>query len=153
MVDTPFGPFVERKLVGQPRAGIQKRLGPGGMEIIMYNADPGVYLNERGGRVSEEMARAVGFDVDTLGKARRRLAALKVANEAVEEEFEGQPNSKVVLERGEYRMTEIALGLFAIGFIEADGKTAPLTTVPLSRKAADKLFDQLAGPPDADNHL
>jgi hypothetical protein len=121
------------------------------MEIIMYNADPGVYLNERGGRVSEEMARAVGFDVDTLGKAKRRLAALKLANQSVEEEFEGQTNTKVVLERGEYRMTEIAPGLFAIGFIEADGKTAPLTTVPLSRKAADKLFDQLAGPAEQPN--
>jgi hypothetical protein len=147
LVETMHGPFMERKLIGQPNGGVQMRLGPGGMCIYMYNDDPGTYLNELGGVVSDRIAQAAGFDIDSLARSKRKKAAMRAAEIAVDEEFAAQgSHSKVVKERGEYRMVEIADGLFAIQFIEPDGKGTNLTKVPLARKAAEKLFDDMAGP-------
>lgn len=146
LVDTDFGPFAERRLIGQPNGGCIHRNGPGGMTIYMYNDDPGVFYNERGGRVSEGIAAAAGFDVETLGKAQRRKQAMALAAEKVEAEYASLPRAKVIAERGEYRMVEIAPGHFQIQFVESDGNGSPLTTQPLTRKAADKMFEDLAGP-------
>lgn len=149
LTETTHGPFVERKLIPQPQGGIQMRLGPGGMAVYMYNDAPGVFLNERGARVSEGLARQAGFDVDTLAREQRKQAAMIAAGKAVEAEFAGMTNTKIVREKGEYRLVEIAAGLFSIQFIEPDGRGTPLTTQPLARKAADKIFDEMAGVEEA----
>jgi hypothetical protein len=147
LVETMHGPFIERRLIGQPNGGIQMRQGPGGMCIYMYNDEPGVFYNERGGKISDRLAEQAGFDVNSLSREKRKQAAMRAAGLAVEEEFASQGgHSKVVKERGEYRMVEVAEGLFSIQFIEPDGKGTTLTKVALARKAADKLFDDMAGP-------
>ncbi len=147
LVETDYGPFSERRLIGQPNGGIQMRSGAGGIGIVMYNDEPGVYYNERGGRVTEAVAAGAGFDVASFGKERRKRDAMKLAASGIEAEYAGHgPSANVIAERGEYRLLEIAAGHFAIHFIEADGKGANLTPHALPRKAADKLFEDLAGP-------
>lgn len=146
-VETDYGPFSERRLVGQPGGGITVRSGPGGIGVVMYNDDPGVYYNERGGRVTEAIAQTAGFDTALFGKQRRKKDAMKLAATGIDQEYEALgPAANVVAERGEYRMLELAPGHFGIHFIEQDGKGAPLTNTVLTRKAADKLFEDLAGP-------
>lgn len=147
LVETDYGPFAERRLIPQPNGGIQLRLGPGGVGVVMYNDEPGVYYNERGGRVTDAMAAQAGFDVDSFGKQRRKADAMKLAAAGIEQEYAAYgPSANVITERGEYRLVEVAAGHFAVHFIEADGKSAPLTNTVLTRKAADKLFEDLAGP-------
>ena len=150
LIETDWGPFQERQLIGQPQGGVIHRLGPGGMMIFMYCDEPGVFYNEKGGKVSDALAGACGFDVETLAKARRKRAALAKAGAQIDAEFAGIQSTKVVKERGEYRMVETAKDLYAIQFVEADGTGSPLTTVPLSLAQAEKLFEELAG---ADDHV
>ncbi len=146
LVETEHGPFIERQLVGQPNGGVTHRQGPGGIAVFMYNDDPGVFLNERGAPVSDRFAEAAGFDVQSLGRARRKKIAMAKVGAQVDAEFSEQTNSNIIMERGEYRLVEIAPGHFAIHFIEPDGHGSPLSATVLSRKAAEKLFDELAPP-------
>ncbi len=147
LVETQYGPFIERQLVGQPNGGIQMRQGPGGVQVFMYNDDPGVFLNERGAPVSDVFAGAAGFDVVTLGKLRRKKQALAKAAGSIEEEFEHEgAAANVLVERGEYRLVELAPGHFQVQFIEEDGRGSPLSATVLTRKAAEKIFEDLAGP-------
>lgn len=147
IVETPHGNHIERQIIGQPNGGVLARQGPGGVSVFMYNDDPGVFLNERGAPVSERFAEAAGFDVQTLGKMRRKKQAMAAAARGVESEFEQEVgNSNIVLERGEYRLVEVANGHFQIHFVETDGRGSPLSASILTRKAAEKLFDELAPP-------
>ncbi len=147
LIETSHGPFIERQLIGQPNGGVIHRQGPGGIGVFMYNDDPGVFLNERGAPVSERFAEAAGFDVQSLGRQRRKKVAMEAAGKAVEAEFsQDAPNSYIIKERGEYRLVELAPGHFAIHFIEPDGTGSPLSATAMPRKAAETLFDQLAPP-------
>lgn len=152
VIETDHGPYIERQLIGQPNGGCVHRTGPGGMQVFMYCDDPGVFYNERGGRVSEGIARQAGFDVDTLSKAQRKKQAMLQAQKTVEEEYAGIAAMKIIEERGEYRLVEPAPGHFQIQFVEADGSGSTLTTSPLTEKAARKLFVEMAGE-DADDHV
>jgi hypothetical protein len=145
VIETDFGPYETRVLVGQPNAGCLHRHHPSGMMIYMYNDDPGVYYNERGGRVSDTIAAEANFDVETYGKAHRRKLAYAKASGAVDAEFEGQTNLKVLKEQGEYRLVELGKGVAQVQFVEADGKGAPLTGT-MTLAAATKLFDSMLVP-------
>jgi len=145
LVETSYGQFIDRQVVGQPNGGILLRQGPGGMSIYMYNDDPGVFLNERGAVVSEAIAAQAGYDVASLAKVRRRKLAIAKAQAGVDAEYATEENSNIISERGEYRLVEVAAGHFQIHFVEEDGKGSPLSGV-LTHKAAEKLFLDLAGP-------
>jgi hypothetical protein len=145
LIETTYGTFIERQVVGQPNGGILLRQGPGGMSVYMYNDDPGVFLNERGAIVSDAIASQAGFDVASLAKARRRKLALSKAQAGIDAEYATEENSNIIEERGEYRLVEVAQGHFQIHFVEEDGKGSPLSGI-LTRQAAAKLFLDLAGP-------
>ncbi len=142
-IETDFGPYLERRVVGQPSGGTIHRVGPGGMMIYMYNDDPGVFYNEHGGRVSNAIAAQANFDVETLAKLHRRKLAMEKATDAVDQEWSEQRSSaRVLAEKGEYRLVELGKGHCQVQFIEADGQGSPLSA-SMAPPAARKLFDDL----------
>lgn len=148
-VETAHGNFSERRLLGQPNGGVRHRIGPGGMNIYMYNDQPGVFYNERGVRVPDSFW--TGSDLEELKKKGRRLAAMKLATEKVEEDFAGVAGVKIMREAGEYRLVEIAPNHYQIQFVEEDGRGSPLTPLPMTLKQAEKVFAELA--PDAPSYV
>lgn len=112
-----------------------------GINVYMYINEPGVYLSAHGTPVSQDLARAAGYDVVELGKKKQMFERMKAAQDAIRAEFEGQVGnvSKVVIERQGFTVKDIGLGRFKV--YDPDG--AELTKDPLSMELATAVFDQL----------
>lgn len=114
---------------------------PSGVDVYMYFDDPGVYLTAHATKVSEEMARAAGYDVEVWGKKRQIRVAMAQAQAKVMEQFaaaELEANI-VVKEKGGFKVVDIGVGRFVIK--DPDDET--ITDQAMSKEAAEILLDQL----------
>lgn len=130
-------------VVAQPRAGLTRRFGIGGISVNMLNDNPGVWYDDNGRELSAEVAAAAGYDTEKLLKERDRLMALSVAQREIDRQFEVERERKVIKFRGGYRVVDLGLGNYNVedmeGFVfNAQG--------PLSEQVAMTLFDKLAPP-------
>lgn len=117
-----------------------------GMAVYMRFDAPGVFLNEHGKRVPEEIAAQAGFDVEELARLRKReLAKAKVLGD-IDREFAAQNTRRIVVESADYRVVEVAKGYFNIEF--EDG-TVLNARGPVSREVAMKRFRDLTGTDEA----
>lgn len=118
--------------------------GPSGVNVYMYDGEPGVFRNAHGTLVSDELAQQAGFDVATLKrkrlmKERMKDAMDKITAELATEETKARP----VRARGGFKVMDIGFERFQV--VDPDG--TPLTDKPLPRQQAEALLVQLT--PDA----
>lgn len=119
-------------------------IGDTGEAIYMFVDKPGVYYNEVGRVVREDLAAAAGFDTERLGYLRRRNEARSSAIAAVDAEF-GLNQRTIVVERGEYRVVELRPGFFNVEF---DDGTVMNAKGPIPEDMAMKLFRQCLNEPE-----
>jgi hypothetical protein len=115
-----------------------------GVEVYMYKDTPGVYLNAYGKPVTEALAARAGFDVEKLGKARRRREMIAQAAQIIDDELDSDSvTAKVAKERDGFRLVNIGLGRHVIE--DPDGQR--LTPTPVTKEQAERLFDELVPKP------
>ena len=118
-----------------------------GMDIFMYMAEPGIYLNAFGTPVAEDLAAAAGYDIVKYGKERQRREKMKLAMSAIDAELQladeiSKDEELVVMERNGFKIIDIGLGRRIVK--DPDGGI--LTVNPVPEELAMKLFDQLVPP-------
>lgn len=87
-------------------------IAKGGMYVYMYVDTPGEYLNEHGHKVSEGLAREVGFDVARWAKERVKRERMLEARKSIEAELEmlSEDTEKVVKEVNGFKIIELVSG-------------------------------------------
>lgn len=131
-------------LIDLNRGVIVKKHARTGMQVFMYRDQPGVYLNAFAKPVSENLAKEVGFDVETLGRKKLAKEKLGAAMQAIEAELavEHAEERKIIAQRGGYNVVDLGLGRARI----EDDEGHSLTETPMAQDYALKLLDELAGP-------
>lgn len=121
--------------------GVHKRTDlVSGVNIYMYVDDPGVYYNEHGTQVDEQLARQAGFPVDEQVKKRELKKRLKAAHDAIMKELQVAAETKVVVkEKKGFSIVDIGLERHQILSPEGD----VLTEHPLPRAEAEKVLDMI----------
>ena len=118
-----------------------------GYRVVMYVDTPGVYFDENGNRISDEIAEATGFDVtsDRKERARQKLrtnyerqigAKFALMEQRMEDLLE--VNSNLI---DQLRIVELTPGNFAI----VDPDDAPISETRLTYEEAVVLFAGLTG--------
>lgn len=121
--------------------GCLKMIHPLGIEVYMYYDEPGMYMNAYGTEISEDFAREAGFDVERLGKARKRKELFAAAHQGVLDQLAQDDAGvhDVVRERGGVSVVDIGIGRFVIE--DADGTR--LSPAHMSKEAALNLLDRM----------
>lgn len=127
-------------IVGQANAGTIHRTTPEGIWVYMYNDTPGVFFAEHGMELPVEMARAAGYDVETLLRERKKRESLAALHLQVEAEYASTKIREVVLERDDYSVVHLGSGMYNIEF--KDGTV--MNPQPLPEDIALRVFDTLA---------
>jgi len=125
--------------------GVLIRNHPTGFRVGTYPDSPGVYVDERGFPVSEDIARAAGFDIKSDSMQRQRQEALRRATQQVEEQFQSvqQRLMKLAENNGEgVKIKEIVTGRF--GIFDADDTLITVGMV-LTWEEAVITFEGLTG--------
>lgn len=114
-----------------------------GMRIVMYYDEPGVYYDERGGEVTAELAKTVGFDVDRHLVDSRKQSIRRRLEEMLEQ----------VEDRGAELVEQIASGGGDIqvrktpngGYHVYDSEGERLSKVDMPEEEAKVLFEAATG--------
>jgi len=123
--------------------GVMKMRHQTGMLVSMYLDEPGVYLNDFGKPVPEDIAKQAGFDVERLGREKAKRARIAAAMADIEADLQLDPETdeqKVLIERDGYKM--IAAGQNMAMLVDEENNR--LTPVPLPLVEAEQLLDSLA---------
>lgn len=125
--------------------GVIKRNHPAGMQICMYHDNPGVFYDERGLMVKNELAKAAGFRVDELVRQREKNLRIEEYRKRVDAEFESDEDKlAAAASKGSMVVKSIGGGAFAV--FDGDER---ITSVPLTLEEAENLVDGLQGERDA----
>lgn len=110
------------------------------MYIHMYVKTPGVYLDDHGNEVPEELAEEVGFDVKKYKKARLKAEALTEFHKEMEEKlaYLGEEDDIMAQEAG-YKV--VAVSEDAANVVDENNNV--LNTNVLPKAAAMLLFNKL----------
>jgi len=122
--------------------GVRIRSHPSGVQVYMYNDEPGVFLNAFGHEVADALAQAAGYDVASLGRERLKKERMAQAMSMIENELssEGTTEETLLVERRGFKIIGIGLGRFHLK--DPDDNT--LTPTPVSEEVAMLLLDQMA---------
>ena len=120
--------------------GVTKRIHVSGVAVYMYKDDPGKYLNAFGSEVEDELAKAAGFDVDTLGAARRKKERVAQAMSVIESEFAQDEGTEVVVAESQ-GFTVVSVGLGRHNLF--DPESNKLNSNPLTEEEALRLLEQM----------
>ncbi|AUX77826.1 hypothetical protein [Sinorhizobium fredii] len=110
--------------------------------VYAYKDDPGVYFNEHGTEVSEQVARLAGHDVE----ANARIRYLRQKRKEFDKELEAEmarvtkQGGDLLVSRGGFSVMTLAHGRCAV--TDLDGQW--ITPNPLTREEAFKLLDKLS---------
>lgn len=118
-----------------------------GYRVVMYVDTPGVYFDENGVRVADQIAQAAGFDIinDRKDRARQRLrtnyerqigAKFAEMEQRLEDMLEDNPN---LIEQ--LKITELTPSNFAI----TDADDTPISETKLTYEEAAVLYVGLTG--------
>ena len=104
--------MAERKIDYDAPGGVTIRTdGKTGIDVFMYKADPGRYLNVHGRTVAPALAQAAGFDVETDTKKRRIRQQITDYQKRIEAEALLESGTRTVLaERNGFKLVSIGLG-------------------------------------------
>ena len=69
--------------------GVTARRGMNGVKVAMYKRQPGMFLSPMGVEVDDDVAREVGFDVDSLRKEAQILKQIKEATDKIKTQAAG----------------------------------------------------------------
>ena len=113
--------------------------------VCMYKDTPGVYidLNER--LLPEKLAKQAGYDVEMLGKKRRRLEALKRVTEKINKDFDHE-EANIVREVDGLGIQKFGEGRGARFNVIDMATGEALNSMPLKRAEADKILDDITSP-------
>lgn len=117
-----------------------------GIRVCMYKDQPGIFMDIRGGVLPPAMAEKAGFDIDALKKQQHYNRELGDATSALSKKFEGVAEKEILLEIGEYRA--IAGGKSKGDVYRGEHR---MNTVPMTRKQAVELVEQLSENNNAEN--
>jgi hypothetical protein len=121
--------------------GAQIRFTRDGMAVYMLHSDPGVYLNDHNKKIPPTLAAEAGFDIAHWARLKKRNDARRLANQAIDLEFDqAADEARVVASFEEYAVVEIQEGVCNITF---DGE--PLNVRPVSLEVALRRFEELTG--------
>lgn len=129
-------------IVSQPRAGVQTRFTPEGIAVHMYWGEPGRYWGDHGQELPEAMAILARYPVEQMKIARQKAEAMATAARTIEEEYQLGSDRRVIEERGDYTLVEMATDRYNIEF--KDGSV--INPAPLVRDVAYRVLDQLVSP-------
>lgn len=135
---------VQGKLIGKIDydRGVTFSVEPSsGMNVYMYDNEPGVYRNIHGLIISAELAKKAGFDIEKYGKEKIKRERMAIAMSAIEAELEHVPEAKKTPIRTKCGFKIMDIGLERYNVEDPDGNV--LNTVAMSKPIADTLFDQL----------
>lgn len=115
----------------------------GGLVVYMYKTEPGKYYDPHGRPVADAIAKLAGFDVERHARMRRRNDAMAEYERALNEELQTEAGDEVIIAaKGGWKVVALPLERAKI----VDEETGALVTaVPMSRKDALVLLDNLAG--------
>lgn len=120
--------------------GVEKRRDPlTGVDVYVYQDDPGVYLNAYGQPIDEAAAAAAGFDVVKLGKVKDKKERVAAALAAIDAEDGEQLEQTIVQQRNGYKLVSIGLGRYRV--LDPDGDN--LTPKNLTQQEGEIVFNQL----------
>lgn len=119
-------------------------LDKGGMYIYMYMDAPGIYLNEHGNKVSESLAKEVGFDINKWHRVQLKNERLAVAKQRIEAELEliSDEIDNTLMEKDGF----VIIGLPGDKAVVKDPDGNVLTSQPVSIPAAEALLEGLTAP-------
>lgn len=112
-----------------------------GMNIYMYDNEPGVYRNIHGLVVPAELAQSAGFDTEKHAKAKLKTERMALAMKAIEVELEHAADAKEepVMQKCGFKVMDIGLERYNV--LDPDGNV--LNAVALSKPVAKTLLAQL----------
>lgn len=116
-----------------------------GAAIYMYCDTPGVYYNEHAKEVPPAFAAMAGYDIEALGKEKRKRDAIVAAGRAIEAEYNAGGTRDIVLEEADYRLVHLGGGRYNV---EWEDGTPMNTAGPVSEEVATRTFWALVGKPD-----
>lgn len=125
--------------------GVTKRRHPNGFVVAMYKDEPGVFVDIKGGQVTEAIAEQAGFDIETLSVQRRKNEKMAEAREKIESEFASQTEEmeRILDARTDsYAVRHVGGGKYGI-FDDAGNR---LTEKPLTKAEAEGFVDKLELP-------
>ena len=125
--------------------GVTIRRHPSGIWLNMYKDEPGVFLNDYGEPVNNQLAAEAGFDVAKLKKLKERQERIAAAIADIDKEYEAQPGA-VVERHGDFAM--VTLGKNRYNILDVDGKV--LNEAPLSRKEAERIITMMVAGEQSD---
>lgn len=113
-----------------------------GSDVFMYVDEPGKYLSAHGTPISEQFAKAAGYDVEKFAKDRVKLDRKRIASAAIDAELSDDKDTKnnVVETVGGYKLVDIGLGRYLI----RDPDDNLVTATPLAKEHAMKVISLLA---------
>lgn len=118
----------------------------GGLEVIMYKDQPGIYYDIHGNVVHENIAKMAGFPVDKLAKSklyREKMAAVQKKLRAELEDIQMEEEQIVLAEAGDWRV--IALPGDRAKVIDKNDNN--ITPLPMPVAEAKALLRDLTGEP------
>lgn len=122
--------------------GCTIKMHSSGFRVVMYKDDPGVYYDERGEEIADTFAKQAGFDVEDLGRQRRKKQRLAHYQAQVEEEFAtDQEDTERLLSTNAagLEVKHVGGGKYAI----LDGEGDRLTKKPLTKDEAQQLIEDM----------
>jgi len=128
--------------------GCIKRVHPSGMGINMYSDTPGIYYDDSGVLMSEELAAGAGFDISQLAKDRERGIRTADYMKRVADEFEAAEDRLARLASDGVEHAEIkAVSKDKFAIFRDDERLVPFD---MSLAEAEDLLQSLA-PEDIDD--
>lgn len=109
------------------------------VNVYMYVDEPGIYRNAFEHIVSDDLARAAGFDVEKYAKDRLYRERMAAAKEAIEVELSKASEVVEVEERGGFKVLDIGLGRHNV----TDPEGRVLNAEPLPKDIASALLKRL----------
>ncbi len=117
--------------------GVTKRITQAGVEIFMYQDEPGVFRNAFGDTVAVGLAEEAGYNVSHFGQIRAKNLRLAEAHAAIESEFQSSETERCILQEiNGYQLVSIGLGRHEV----LDPEGSKLSANPLTRQEADVLI-------------
>lgn len=112
-----------------------------GLYIHMYVDEPGVYYADNGVRVSVEVAKLAGYDIEYFGKQRERRERFAAAQDKINAEMDmaDETSAKVLAEAGDFKVLEMPLG----NAIVVDTEGSRLTPSPVPKAQAMLVFKSM----------
>lgn len=114
-----------------------------GVDVYMYKDTPGEYLDGHGNKVSLNLAKEAGFDVEQHAK----LLAFKQKRDEINAKLKAEMDvaleeDRVIAERRGYKVRFVGSGLYQV----LDPSGLALNSINLPRETALKLLDEIVEP-------